>query len=266
MSVKRSKSGTRILGVLEQIAENQPIGVSELARLIDADKSAVQRAIMTLADEGWVHVAPGAGRRWQLTGHIHLVAHMARGSNSLRQRALPALTALRDATGETVALIVPDIGRLVIVEVLESRQLLRTAPHVGMMVVTGDSATGHAMLPYLTPERQEELLGGPVGSALREGFEETIRAGYAVSADAHGGASINIAAPIFEMDGWPEAALLLSAPRERMTPDRWSHIGTMVVRTARELSLARPRPAPLVVPTGREYNDREGRTNGAERH
>lgn len=241
MTVKRSKSGTRILGVLEQIAQHQPIGVSELARLMDADKSAVQRAIMTLADEGWIHPAPGSQRRWELTGHIHLVARMAQGSSSLRQRALAALAALRDASGETAALTVPDIGRFVVVEVVESRQLLRTAPHVGMVVITGDSATGRAVLPYLPAERQAELLGAAPDAALLAGFDATLRQGYAVSEDDHGGGSVNIAAPVFEVDGWPVAAVLLSAPRDRLKPDGYDRAGALVLQAARELSLARPR-------------------------
>jgi DNA-binding IclR family transcriptional regulator len=204
---------------------------------------------MTLADEGWVRISPGGERGWELTGHIHLVAHMAQGSSSLRQRALPALAALRDASGETAALTVPDIGRFVVVEVVESRQLLRTAPHVGMVVVTGDSATGRAVLPYLPPGRQAELLGwSPPDAALRASFEATFAQGYAISEDDHGGGSINIAAPVFEVDGWPVAAVLLSAPRERLKPADYARTGAMVLQTARELSLARPRmPAPQPV-------------------
>ena len=41
MSVNRSKSGTRMLAVLEYIAQYQPVGVSELSRLMDADKRVV---------------------------------------------------------------------------------------------------------------------------------------------------------------------------------------------------------------------------------
>ena len=58
MAVKRSQSASRVLSVLELIASRQPIGVSALAKLLDEDKSAVQRAIMTLADAGWIRIAP----------------------------------------------------------------------------------------------------------------------------------------------------------------------------------------------------------------
>ena len=77
MPVKRSQSASRVLAVLEGIARHQPIGVSDLARLLDADKSAVQRAIMTLADEGWIHSASGSPSKWQLTAHI-LAEHKER--------------------------------------------------------------------------------------------------------------------------------------------------------------------------------------------
>src|SRR4051794_27136704 len=107
MAVKRIQSAARVLTALEGIARHQPIGVSALARLLDDDKSAVQRAIMTLADEGWIRAAPGSPVKWELTAHIHAVAHMGHGSNNLRQRARPALRALRDEFDETVLLTVP---------------------------------------------------------------------------------------------------------------------------------------------------------------
>ena len=43
MAVKWSQSASRVLAVLEKIAEYQPVGISQLVRLLDADKSAVQR-------------------------------------------------------------------------------------------------------------------------------------------------------------------------------------------------------------------------------
>jgi len=240
MSVKRSKSGSRLLAVLEEIARRQPIGVSELARLLHTNKSAVQRTLVTLADEGWIDAAAGTPTRWQLTGHIHVVAHLAHGSSDLRQRARAVLEALRDESGETVGLTVPDIGRFVVIEVLESRHLLRTAPPVGMTVVTRESATGRAVLPYLRRDQQLSLLGGPPNAALAADFEVAVEQGYFVSEDNLVGGSINVAAPIFEASGQPVAAVILSAPRERLPRDRYASVGAMVVAAARRLSRGAP--------------------------
>ena len=240
MAVKRSQSAARVLLVLEKIARHQPVGVSELSRVIDEDKSAVQRAIMTLADEGWIQPAPGEVTRWELSGHIHVIAQMGRGGNDLRRRSRAALEMLRDETGETVLLNVPDARGFVIIEVLESRQMLRTAPMVGMMAPVRDSATGRALLPYMSRDRQVELLGEPPSRAMLEDFAATRARGWSVNDGDIAIGSTNIGAPIFEADGRPIGAVVVSGPSERLTPEHQVRVGPMVARTARNLSHGAP--------------------------
>jgi len=214
MTVKRSRSASRVLAVLESIARHQPIGVSTLARELAADKSAVQRAIMTLADSGWIHHAAGAPTRWQLTARILAVAHMGHSGNDLRQRARGTLEALRDECGETVLLTVQDMLGFVVIEAIESRHMLRTVPHIGMAVPVRGSATARAMMPYMTEERQTQLLGSRPEAALLEEF----------------------AAPILEVDGRPSAAIAVSAPSGRLPASHHDTIGAMISRAARKLS------------------------------
>ncbi len=232
----------RVLTVLEGIARHQPVGVSELARLLELDKSTVQRAIMTLADEGWIRAeGSSTSRKWQLTAHILAVANMCREtSNDLRQRARSALEALRDATEETILLVVPDIRRFVVVDAIESRLLLRTVMRIGLEVPARQSSTGRAVLPYMTREQQIELLGEPPDAELLAQFAMTLKRGYSVSDGEVVAGSTNIAAPIFEMDGRPVGAVVVSAPSERLTAKRHKPVGTMVLRTAQSLSRSAP--------------------------
>jgi IclR family transcriptional regulator, acetate operon repressor len=240
MSVKRSQSAARVLAVLECVARQQPIGVSELARMLQADKSAVQRAVMTLADAGWIGAASGVPSKWQLTAHILAVAHMGHTRNDLRQRARSALEALRDASGETVLLVVPDIGRFVVVDALESRNMLRTVPNLGLAVPVRRSATSRAVLPYMTREQQMELLGEPPDSRLLVEFAATLKRGYSVSDGDVIAGSTNIAAPILELDGRPVGAVVVSGPSERLTAKHQRKVGAMVLQTARSLSRSAP--------------------------
>lgn len=235
MPVKRSQSASRMLAVLEGIARHQPIGVSDLARLLDEDKSAVQRDIMTLADAGWISAASSASAKWQLTAHILAVAHMGNANNDLRQRAHGALEVLRDESGETVLLTVPDIGRFVVIDSLESRHMLRTVPRVGLNVPARGSATSRALLPYMTRERQTELLGKAPDARLLADFAATLKNGYAISVGEVAEGSTNIAAAIFEM-GQPVGAVVVSGPSERLTAARYRKIGDRVLQTARGLS------------------------------
>lgn len=236
MSVKRSQSGSRILAVLEAIASHQPIGVRALARVLDEDKSAIQRALATLADSGWIRLTRDPPARWEVTAHILTVAHAALGSNDLRQRARPILERLRDETGETVLLAVPDIRNFVVADVIESRQMLRMVPHVGIVVSALNTATGRAMLPFMNRERQISLLGAEPDAQQLESFESTRARGYAVSEGEINVAATNLAAPIFEFDGTPTAAIVICGPKERLPPSRYDALGAQIIGAARELS------------------------------
>jgi DNA-binding IclR family transcriptional regulator len=236
MAVKRSRSATRVLAVLETIARQQPIGVSALARSLGADKSAVQRAIMTLADQGWVCMASTTPSKWQLTGHLLAVAHAGQMSNGLRQRSRAVLETLRDESGETVLLVVPDIRRFVVIDIFESRQLLRTAPTIGMSVPARRSATSRAVLPHMSRERQIELLGEPPDEALQTEFSTTLKMGFSVSDGDVVAGSTNVAAPILDVDGQPTGAVVVSGPSERLGARRQRSVGALVLQTARALS------------------------------
>ncbi len=236
MTVKRSQSGSRVLAVLETIARHQPVGVSTLARELAADKSAVQRAIMTLADTGWIRAAAGPPTRWELTARVLAVAHLGHSGNDLRQRARGTLEALRDESGETVLLTVQDMLGFVVIEAIESRHTLRTAPHVGMAVPPRGSATARAMLPYMTEEQQSQLLGEPPDEAMLNLFAVTRTRGYSVSEGEVTAGATTIAAPILEVDGRPSAAIAVSAPSGRMPAAHHPRIGAMVSKAAGKLS------------------------------
>ena len=240
LPVKRSQSASRVLAVLEKIAAHQPIGVSELARQVGADKSAVQRAIMTLADGGWISAAPVKPTRWELTPRIQVVAHEAHGNHDLRHRARKALETLRDESGESVLLNVPDSGRFVVIDVLESRQYLRTVIPIGTIVPLRGSATARAIMPYMTSERLVEFLGEQPDPALLKDFAETRARGYSISNGGVVVGSTNVAAPVFEVDGRPVAAVCISGPSDRVTATEFARLGAMVAATAKRVSRGAP--------------------------
>jgi IclR family acetate operon transcriptional repressor len=239
--VKRSQSASRVLTALELIAEHQPIGVTALARLLETDKSAAQRAVMTLADAGWIRAAPEPPVRWELSAHIFTLAHLPHSTSDLRQRALRTLEELRDETGETAFLAIPDIDRFVVIETAESRHMLRMANRIGQIILPQDSATGRALLPYFGAERQAAMLGrAPDAHDLAE-YAATRARGYGLSAgDVMPGAT-NIAAPVLDSQGEPMAAIVISGPSERLTPDLHASIGALVARAGAALSRSGPR-------------------------
>jgi IclR family acetate operon transcriptional repressor len=245
MPVKPSQSASRVLTVLEALAEHQPMGVSDLARLLDEDISAVQRALTTLAHEGWICAAPGKPTRWELTARIHAIAHHAHASNDLHRRARPVLEGLRDATGESATLNVLDRNDFVVMDAAESRQALRVVLTVGTLTPKLHSATARAILPFVSRERQVEILGGEPDEMELAAFAETLTRGYSISSGIVVAGFTNIAAPIFEADGRPVGAILISGPSDRLPPSEYDRLGGLVRAAAVRLSRGQQTAAQL---------------------
>ena len=84
MVVKQVQSASRVLATFEALAQHQPAGVSALARALGDDKSAVQRALLTLADAGWIaRTGPDLGQ-WKLTPRVAAFAAVAEQRVNLR--------------------------------------------------------------------------------------------------------------------------------------------------------------------------------------
>jgi IclR family acetate operon transcriptional repressor len=243
MSAKPSQSGVRILKVLETLAGHQPIGTRALARLLDDDKSAIHRAITTLADEGWVHRTPEKSGQWEVTPRIMAVADKAFGGYDLKRRARPALEKLRDACGETAVLIIPDVIGLVVADVVESREMLRVIPPIGAVVATEISAAGRAILSLLSADHRAELLGNEPDQALLDICAATRERGYAISERETQPETTSLGSAILDYDGHPCGAVCVSAPSERLDHARFEAVGALLIHSARSLSRGGPAPS-----------------------
>jgi IclR family acetate operon transcriptional repressor len=235
MAVEKNRSAEMVIKVLESVAEHQPVGVGDLSRIMGETKSSLQRALVTLAGCKWIRMAPGKPTRWELSERIHTIAWLGQSHSDLRNRARPLIEALRQDSGETVVLEVPEDGRMVIVEAFESRQKVRTSAAVGMVVPIEVSASGIAILAWLDEAGQAALLGHAPDEALSGELAETRKRGWSLDQGGQIAGLTNIGAAVFE-GGQPVAAVVLGAPSERLPKSRYRETAEMVARTARLLS------------------------------
>jgi|GEM_PF-624073 len=240
MAVKGSSTAARVLTVLEAIAAHQPIGVAALARMMSEDKSAVQRAIVTLADQGWIKASDEPVVRWILTPRILAVAHSSQNKDDFQHRAQLVLDQLAAQSGETAIYTSLEGRNLVLTLTAESGQALRMVPHTGALVPINISATGRAVLSWLSPERMTDLLGEVPDAELRVQLQHYRTEGYALSAEVNTRA-MTLASAVFEVDGRPIGGVGITGPVERMTPDALPRLGRLVSQAARLLSRGEPR-------------------------
>ncbi len=236
MSAQSSQTGRRVLRVLAAVANYQPIGSRALARILNDDKSAIHRALVTLADEGWLQRSDEKAGQWEVSPRILSVADKVYGGYDLKERARPILEKLSDDCGETVTLITPDAGSLVIADVVECRHVLRVVPPIGVPVMIDTSAAGRAILALLDPVAQTERLGRPADPALLNIYAITRECGYAISERQTDLGATALAAAVIEYDGSPCGAVSVIGPYDRLNQERFATIAPLVVRAARALS------------------------------
>jgi IclR family acetate operon transcriptional repressor len=238
MAVKQLQSAARVLATFEALAENQPLGVGALARVLDDDKSAVQRALMTLAAAGWICRASGEGSQWEVTTRVLGLANRAQSRLGLRDRIRPTLEALRESTGETIILNVPESGQVVVLDVVESMQLVRTAPKVGFVVPATSSAAGQAILAHLDEAEVEFYVGRPPDAELLAAIAEVRQRGWSVNAgnETPGARAVGVA--IIDNEQRPIASITVSAPANRLPDATIDALGPQLVAIARRLSVA----------------------------
>ena len=156
MSVK-VRTADRTIDVLFCFLELGPeVRVTDVVERVKLDKATTSRLLSTLAARGLVAKNPVTGR-YRLGPAIFALSAAAPGSN-LAHLAIPALTWLRDASGEsaTIDVLVGD-SRVCIAQV-ESKHDLRRVIEVGRPFPAYAGAAGKTLLAHLADEARNALL------------------------------------------------------------------------------------------------------------
>jgi IclR family acetate operon transcriptional repressor len=223
------------LRVFEEVAAQQPAGLSELARRLDVPKSTVQRCLKTLAEAGWVRNAPGNPSQWVITGRAFSIGSVLASGPRLREVALPILNELQAETQETIHLAVPDGNELVLIERLDSPHQLRAFLPLGTRLPLHAASNGKAFLASLDDAVIETLLRDGLSQvtdhtltdpdALRREIATIRERGYAVTdQELHDGITA-IAVALHVRGGHAVASFSISGPSSRLTPDLYEDYG-----------------------------------------
>ena len=239
-SVKEIQSVRNACRVLEAIAQTQPVGVSDLARAIGIDKSAAHRLAITLHAARWLD-RTGDGRWTIAPTLISTIRESA--TVSLVGSVRPLLEAARDQTGETAMLVVPEAGRLMIAEVVESRHNLRVSATVGAAMPARRSSALRVLAAHLPAD--EVGAWRRIDPELTDSALEEIRGrGWAFNDGEVIPEAGAVGAALRRADGLPVASLVLCGPSSRFYPERLPELGEVVARLAATWpGCAAPNPA-----------------------
>ncbi len=242
------QSLVRALGLLNRIAELSDDGASltDLAQQVGLPASTAHRLLTTLEQERYVRFTH-EGRLWSVGVQAFVVGCTFTRTRSLAGVARRHMRHLMEDGGETVNLAVEDEGEAVYLSQVECRQMMRAFARPGTRVPLHCSAVGKAILSAVSDKRLSKILhqrGMPrltvktitSPSGLRADLERVRATGYAVDDEEHAIGLRCIAAPIFDETGDVVAAVSASGPMARISDERMSQLGALVLEASRAIS------------------------------
>lgn len=219
-----NQSVDRALDLLASFEDGRAeLGVTEMARAIRVHKSTASRLAATLERAGFLS---RVGERYRLGTEIMRLGSVALRNYDVLSAMRGAMDRVAQATGETVNLAIPEGEDVLNIAEVPSSYILtsstgwtgrRTRPHA---TANGKVLLAFGVLPV--PKRLERYTSATITTrkALAEELETVRARGYAVAVGELEDALVAVATPVFDGAGTCVAALSVSGPSSRLTPER----------------------------------------------
>ena len=234
------QSLTRGLKLLEWIAESHSsVALTELAQQAGLPNSTTHRLLTTMQQLGFVRQVGELGH-WAVGAHAFIVGSSFLQSRNLLAIVHPILRKLMEESGETVNLAVLDQSdhQAIIIDQVQCTQLMRMSAPIGGKLPMHASGAGKAFLSHRKGLHAytHATLVSPVH--LKEDLALTRKRGYSFDDEEHALGLRCLASCIYDEHREPFAAISISGPISRMTDDRVTELGAMVIKAAKEVTLA----------------------------
>ena len=220
----------RPLAVLEHLTRaSEPLTRAQLARSLGVPKTTLMRLLRAMENRGYVMGMPAERGFVPGPRAINLALRTLRGPN-IRRECRSALRELVLKLGETCNLSVPDAGRVLYVERVETTELLRLNLLPGTWVPMHSTASGKlflASLPLYERRRALDQLqlrrSTPRTLVDRAALEAELariaQRGVGIDNEEFVQGMVGIAVPVLSGDGRVLAAVACHAPTARRSLD-----------------------------------------------
>ncbi|MDP4095634.1 IclR family transcriptional regulator [Paenibacillus sp. P96] len=235
----------RALDILMCFTEATDLGLTEIAAKIGLHKSTVHRLLTTLEERGFV-IRNAATEKYRLGIRIwELSTHMSRNEDPA-VLLLPLMEKLRDRLGETVSLYIRDGDERIRIQAVQSMQAIRRVATVGARMPLSVGASSKVLVAFASTAELELLKKGPELQALADDetywrqLEEIRAKGYATSYEEREPGAAAVAAPIMNHKGEITAALSVSGPVSRLSPETLHEFAPIIVEAGKEMGMLLP--------------------------
>jgi DNA-binding IclR family transcriptional regulator len=226
-SARQSSDGGKLsltvlnaIDVIEVLASaDTPVPLAAIVAKVGLSTTATHRLLASLRSRGLAIQDP-VSKRYSLGWKMVTYGNRVLSSLPFSGIVMPWLEQLRDLTGETATLHVPDGDHRVCVLECESKSDIRRSVGVGRRVPIHKGASGRAILAFLPDQEQAKILSGlsaPESHAVEPLLAATRDSGYAISHEESTRSVAALAVPVFDSADRVVGALSVSGPSFRWT-------------------------------------------------
>jgi DNA-binding IclR family transcriptional regulator len=230
---------------LTVLADRGPLRLTALAGELRLGKSTVHLLLQTLREYGMVDYAP-ATSTYSVGLRVFELGATAIEQGGFGARLVGAMEELARRCNESVSLGVLNAGSVLIVQRIESPEILRADIRPGTRMPLHASASGKALLATMADAEVDQLLPEsslPASARMthrhRDGLFAEIRLirerGYAKQTEEYVEGISAVATPVFTAGGRALAALSIAGPSSRFDEVNWSALLLPAARSMSEL-------------------------------
>ena len=241
------QSVDRTLTILEVLSDyNDGLGITEISSLVNLHKSTVHRLLATLIYKGYV-VQDEESNKYKITFKLFELGSKKVHKLDLLKISRPYTKMLMESVNEVVHLIISEETDIVYIDKVEANNTISMASRIGKRNPMYCTATGKAILAFLTEEEILKVWNSSKVVKLTKNTNtdfilfkkelQTIREnGYAIDNEENEIGEKCVGAPIFNMNGNVVAAISVSGPVTRITDDKIDFISNEVMQCTKLIS------------------------------
>lgn len=242
-----SKAIGRALQVMDYFSdEATSLSLTELSSLSGFPESSLFRVLTTLENHRYLQRNPDGSYR--LAPKV-LFGTLYDHAEQIKEKARPFLQQLNHRFDETVSLAFLFGDKVQVVDVVEAFQAIRAVNVVGRVLPPHCSSLAKAITAFQSPERIDRIIqvyGLPPHTertitdrfALLGEYQQIRRQGWSKEIEESAPGRCCYGAPLMDSQGRCIAAISVSCPAIRITPEREAEIIQELVQVAREASRA----------------------------
>lgn len=222
--------GLQIMDKLELSSNGMTI--TEVAEMLDVDKSSASRFMKTLVNYGYAELTPDT-RRYNLGPRLVALGQSLLSKISFRDQARQFLQDLVEQTGECAHLAVLSHNHALYIDQVDTSASLRVSAGIGTLGPLHCTALGKVLLAFddvPVPNELERFTPRTIitEESLRLHMEQIRQQGYATDDEEYNVGVRCMAVPVYDVNGKLAGAIGISGPTGRVTLERIPELAEVV--------------------------------------